>query len=407
MLRSEDSKRPNQRVGRFGKPRWSTVVAAAATMLAAFSTLYAFTPFQTIVKERVHRTAFAAINPDSEMPDEVPFASENECVVRTQVVSSVSDSRSYVYSGEVRGRYESVLAFQAGGRIVKRNVQLGDVVHAGDVLMEIDPKDIKESVVLALAQVRAAESQMRLAEVNLARFQRLYREGAIAKVKLDQSQMEYDTVSSALEQASASYAQASNQLEYSLLRADQSGVIAGISAEVGQVIAPGMPVITLVRDGDREVEISIPENRIDSLRDVKSITVSFWALPGVELPGEIRETAPMADPILRTYKTRIRLLNAPAEIKLGMTASVRADEDDDIAPVRLIPLSAIYQEDDRPNVWVVQDGKLELRAVTLDGFEHDKLRVLNGLEDGDVVVTAGVHKLVPGQKVRVSAETLS
>lgn len=405
MLSLASFKQPLQQVSFIAKQKWSPLLVGAAIGLAALAAIYAFTPLKTMLKERVHRTAFAAITPSSEKPDEAALPVEEECVVRTQVVGSAADSRSYVYSGEVRGRYESVLAFQAGGRIVKRNVQLGDVVRPGDVLMEIDPKDIKESVALASAQVRAAESQKRLAEVNLARFQRLHREGALAKVKLDQSQMEYDTVSSALEQASALHAQASNQLEYSLLRADQGGVIAGISAEVGQVIAPGIPVITLVRDGDREVEISVPENRIDSLRDVKSIAVSFWALPGVELAGEIRETAPMADPILRTYKARVRLMSAPAEIKLGMTASVRMEED--VEPVRLIPLSAIYQEEDKPNVWVVKDGKLELRTVKLDGFDHEKLRVVNGLEDGDVVVTAGVHKLTPGQKVRVSTETVS
>ncbi len=396
-----------QRVRRIANRKWPTVFVAGATVLAAFSAVYTLSPFQVMLKEYVQGTAFAAIDSSSEKPDEVSLPLEEASVVRAQVVDSVADSRSYVYSGEVRGRYESALAFQVGGRIVKRNVQLGNVVRAGDILMEIDPKDIKETVALASAQVRAAESQKRLAEVNLARFQRLHQGGVIAKVQLDRSQMEYDTVSSALEEASAFYAQASNQLEYSLLRADQGGVIAGIFAEAGQVVAPGSPVIALVRDGDREVEISVPENRIDSLRDVESITVSFWALPGVELAGEIREAAPMADPILRTYKARIRLLSAPAEIRLGMTASVRIEADDEVAALKLVPLSAIYQEENEPSVWVVKDGKLELRAVKLDGFDHDMLRVVNGLEDGDVVVTAGVHKLTPGQKVRVSTESQS
>lgn len=372
----------------------------------ALCAVLSFSPLHALREQRTSASAFAAIQANNATHAEAAAVEpakqpEEECLVRTTVVGSAEDDRSYVYSGEVRGRYESMLAFQTGGRIIKRNVQLGDAVGAGDVLMEIDPKDIKESVALASAQVRAAESQMRLAEVNLGRFQRLYREGAIAAVKLDQSQTEYDAAAAARDQTAALLAQTSNQLGYSLLRADNGGVIAGISAEVGQVVAPGMPVVTLVQDGDREVEISIPENRIDSLRDVKSIQVSFWALPGVELAGGIREMAPMADPILRTYKTRIRLLNVTPEIKLGMTASVRVEGNDKGGGTRLLPLSSIYQEKDKPNVWVVKNGTLELRAVELDGFADDNVRVRKGIEDGDMVVTAGVQRLMPGQRVRV------
>ncbi len=373
----------------------------AVSVLAVLAAVV-LSPVGEGIKNCINQPAWAAAESNGDRHPDVGQPVEEPCMVRAQVVGSGKDSRDYVYSGEVRGRHESMLAFQAGGRIIKRNVQLGDAVSAGDVLMEIDPKDIKESVALASAQLRAAESQMRLAEVNLGRFQRLHNDGAVAKAQLDQHQTAYDAAVAARDQAAALHSQSSNQLRYSFLRADKAGVIAGISAEVGQVVGPGMPVITLVQDGDREVEISVPENRIDSLHKAKSMKVSFWALPGVELDGEIRETAPMADPILRTYKTRIRLMNPDANIKLGMTAAVRVEENDEGGCATSIPISAVYQEKNEPNVWVVKDGELELRPVELDGYGNDTVRVLSGLEDGDVVVTAGVHKLMSGQKVRVS-----
>lgn len=407
MLSHALLKRHKPRVSPTSRRKWSIVFAGTAVVLALLAALCTMTPLQAKLKAFGEHPTMKGQYRAGDTPEESLFTQEEECVVRTLVIGATEKPQSYVYSGEVRGRYESVLAFQAGGRIVKREVQLGDVVRAGDVLMEIDPKDIKESVALARAQVRAAESQLRLAELNLGRFKRLDSEGVIPRLKLDQSQSEYDAASSAYEQASAMLSVSSNQLGYTVLRADTDGVIAGISAEVGQVVAPGIPVLTLVRDGDQEVEITIPEIRVGSLQDVSSITVSFWALRGVELAGEIREVAPMADPILRTYKVRIRLVDAPPEIKLGMTASVRMEEGHGAAPVRLVPLSAIYQEEDTPHVWVIQDRKLELRPVELDGFDHDGVRVVSGLEDGDVVVTAGVHKLVAGQKVRTSTETQS
>lgn len=348
------------------------------------------------------KKVFAAIGAQAESSPSAGNGSVDEArLVRAMTIASAPVERSYVLSGEVRGRYESYLAFQTGGRIVKRNVQLGDEVQVGDVLMEIDPKDIRELVNMSDAQVRAAESQRRLAEANLKRFQRLYETGAIPRAQLDQLQAAFDAASAACEQASAQRVQASNQLGYSRLCADKPGVIAGVSAEVGQVVGPGLPVLTLVQDGEREVESSVPENRVDSLRKATSIKVTFWALPGVEVPGEIREVAPMADPILRTYKVRVRLLAQPPEMKLGMTSSVQVDGSDGIAQSRQIPLSAVYQVQNTPNVWVVKDDRLELRRVELDGYGEDSVRVLKGLEDGDVIVTAGVHKLMSGQKVRV------
>lgn len=387
---------------RSSKRKWAVYVLAAV-ILAAVVLVLMHPPLRALAQERVFRPVLAAIQPKSELPVKQTPPIDEERIVRTMVIGSADDLRSYVYSGEVRGRYESMLAFQTGGRIAKRNVQLGDAVHAGDVLMEIDPKDIKQSVAMASAQVRAAESQMHLAETNLGRLERLHKDGAVAKSNLEQMQTTFDAASAARDQASALRTQSANQLDYTQLRADKAGVIAGIWAEIGQVTGPGIPVITLVRDGEREVEISVPENRVDTLHNVKSMKVTFWALPGVELDGEIRETAPMADPYLRTYKTRVKLANTPPELKLGMTASVRVEENDEGVRARLIPLSAVYQEKDKPNVWVVKDGKLELRAVELDGFGSETVRVLGGLEDGDVIVTAGVHKLMPGQRVRVSA----
>ncbi|MCP6429087.1 efflux RND transporter periplasmic adaptor subunit, partial [Klebsiella pneumoniae] len=81
-------------------------------------------------------------------------------------------------------------------------------------------------------------------------------------------------------------------------------------------------VLTIVQDGEREVEINVPENRIEELRKAQQLKVTFWALSNVILDGKVREIAPMADPVTRTYKVRISLLNPPPEMKLGMTAAV-------------------------------------------------------------------------------------
>lgn len=319
--------------------------------------------------------------------------------VRIHVVNMDSAAQGATYSGEVRGRYETQLSFQVSGKILKRYVELGSVVNPGDVLMEIDSKDIQETVNITSAQVASAKSQLSLAEANLERYRKLYEEGAVSHMQLDQYQNAYEVALANYRQASAQYTQGSNQLGYTTLVADSAGVIASIHVEVGQVVSAGQPVISIVTNGEREIEINVPENRIDEVRNAQQVNVSFWALPGVTTEGKVREISPVADKVTRTYKVRISLTNPPANINLGMTASVAVAKSTGQQTV-YIPLTAIYQTGDTPQVWVINEGSVSLRPVKVGSFGNDKIQILEGLQDGDVIVTAGVQKLREGQKVR-------
>lgn len=329
-------------------------------------------------------------------------AVEDIPLVRTAVIGAVNAPQDYTYSGEVRGRYESQLAFQVTGKIIKRNVELGSTVKAGDMLMQIDPRDLQQTVIGTSAQVYSAESQLKLAESNLYRYRQLYAQNAISRAQLDQYENAYEVAQAAVRQATAQYAQGANQLDYSLLYADKNGVIAAIAAEAGQVVSAGQTVITLVQDGEREVEISVPENRIEEIRNAHQLTVTFWALPQVTVEGKIREIAPMADAITRTYKVRISLVNPPPQIKLGMTAGVSLDgTGGSHQTVIMVPLSAIYQTNDTPHVWVVNAHVATLRPVQVGSFGSTQVQIVAGLNPGESIVTAGVHKLREGQTVRL------
>lgn len=327
--------------------------------------------------------------------------------VRTAVVEAGHAANSYSYSGEVRGRFESQLAFQVTGKIIKRNIDLGSSVESGNVLMVIDPKDLNQTANSSSAQVYSAQSQLRLAENNLKRYRELYEQGAISRAQYDQYIAAYDAAVATARQASAQYVQASNLVNYSQLCADAAGVVSAINAEVGQVVSVGQPVVTIVRDGEREVEINVPENRIQELRQANQIKITFWALPSVSVDGSIREIAPMADKVSRTYKVRITMIDPTPEIKLGMTASVEVGTvARQHATVFSIPLAAIYQTGQSPAVWVVADGVVALRPITVGNLGNGKVLVLEGLRSGDVIVTAGVHKLREGQKVNTAGDSL-
>ncbi len=324
-------------------------------------------------------------------------------LVRAAKVASAGAAQNYIYSGEVRGRFESQLAFQVGGKVVKRNVELGSTVRAGDVLMQLDPKDLQQTVNSNSAQVYSVESQLRLAESNLNRYRQLYDQSAISRAQLDQYQNAYEVAVAAVRQASAQYSQGANQLDYSMLYADKAGVISSINAEAGQVVSAGQTVLTIVQDGEREIEISVPENRVEELRKATQIKITFWALANTVAEGKVREIAPMADQTTRTYKVRISLLNPPPEIKLGMTAAVEvAGSGGQAAATALIPLTAVYQTNDAPCVWVVNDNTVSLRPVKVGAFGDAGIQVLSGLNPGEIIITAGVHKLREGQKVQIA-----
>ncbi|WP_337620187.1 efflux RND transporter periplasmic adaptor subunit [Megasphaera sp.] len=332
-------------------------------------------------------------------------AEQPQLVKAIQVGSETAGTTAGTYSGTVKGRYQSNLSFQAGGRITARNVQLGSQVHAGDVLMTVDPKDVAQAVNQTQAQVDAAAAQLQLAQSNLTRYQQLYDMDAISASVLDQYQTAYDQASAQYNQALAAQQAQENQLSYTQLTADADGVISAVSAEVGQVVAAGQTVVTLVHSGDLEVQVNVPENKLADFPVGQNVTVTFWALQNQQAAGVVREVAPMADAASRTYQVNISLPNPPDGMQLGMTATVANGSEQAAAEdTFVLPLAAIYQTGDMPQVWVVgKDKTLSLKDVTVQDFGDNTVKV-TGLSRGDVVVTAGVHMLSEGQKVRVEGE---
>lgn len=316
-----------------------------------------------------------------------------------------ADSTAGTYSGTVKGRYESNLAFQVGGRITARNVQLGSMVHAGDVLMTINPQDVAQSVNQAQAQVSSAQAQLQLAQSNLARYQQLFNEDAVSAAVLDQYQTAYNQAQAQYNQAIAAQQAQQNQLSYTQLTADADGIISNVTGETGQVVGAGQTVLTLVHAGDLEVQIQVPENRLADFPVGKDVSISFWALPGQQAKGVVREVAPMADAASRTYKVNVTVTDPPAGMQLGMTASVTNDQETaQPAAAYVLPLSAIYQTGDVPQVWIVgTDNTLSLKPVTVSDFGDNTVKV-TGLSQGDVVVTAGVHMLTEGETVRTERD---
>lgn len=293
------------------------------------------------------------------------------------------------YVGEIRSRYESALAFRIPGKMVERLVDSGSVVRPGQLLARIDPGD----TALSLA---GAEAQLALAEADAARSRELRARQFISQAALDAKE-------AALQAARASAGLARNQRAYTELRADQAGVVGVVAAEVGQVVSAGQVVFRIARQDTLEVALAIPESRIAAVRPGEAAEVTLWADESARLRGRLREVMPVADPVTRTFAARVSLLETDPRVIQGMSAYVRLGARGE-SGVR-IPLGALYQQDGRPAVWVVDaEQRVGLRPVTVLRIDEREAVLANGLRDGERYVAAGVHKLAAGERIQPVAD---
>jgi RND family efflux transporter MFP subunit len=320
-------------------------------------------------------------------------------------VDAVSGELGASYTGEVRARFETALGFRVPGKITARLAEVGDAVKQGQVLARIDPGDQRLGIEAARQQVAAAQTNYDQNAADLARFQELAKQGFISAAEVERRATATRVAAAQLDQAKAQLGTNENQAAYTQLRADHDGVVTAIGAEVGQVVAAGQMVMRVARRGDMEVAINVPENRLADVNKADKVKIDFWAQPDKLLDGKVREIAPSADPVTRTYTTKVTILGGDRDIHLGMTANVYFRTNGHAAVVRL-PSSALYQKGDEMAVWVVdpKTSQVSLRPVKVDRYSDEAVRVTEGLSGGELVVRAGVHKLFPNEKVRILAE---
>lgn len=321
-------------------------------------------------------------------------------MVKTMVVGEKDKDNNAAFSGTIHGYYESPLAFQVGGRITQRYVSAGDRVSAGQALFKVDSKDAEEAANQAQSQVIAAEAQYNLAKSTLARYQSLHAVSAISDLTMDQTQNQYDLAAAQLDQANATLSRAENNLGFTTLTADRDGIIGSTMYEVGQVVSAGTPVVQIVDDSRLDAHISFTEKQRGMYTVGMPCTVTFWALPGVEVQGTIREIAASPNTTTGTYDAKVTLENVPDNVKVGMTAEVKFNTETDKGGIS-VPLTAIASQSSKPSVWVVVDGRAKMIPVEVGQYGEDSVQITSGLKKGDRVITAGGQRLSDGEEVRI------
>ncbi len=325
--------------------------------------------------------------------------------VRALVLQSSNVDVNAEFSGEVRARVESRLAFRVGGKIVARKVDAGAMVKRGQVLMQLDPQDLQLAQAQALAGLRGAETSRDLARAELKRYQELREKNFVSQAVLDTKLSAFKAAQAGVDSAQAAYRGQSNQAGYASLVSDIDGVVTAVDAEVGQVVAAGAPVVRVAKAGEKEVVIGIPEDKVETLRRISDVQVRLWANPTDVVPGKIREISPVADPATRTYTVKVSIPESLEAARLGMTAVVQFASKTP-APQIKVPLTALFYEKATTSVWVVESGAVKLVPVTVAGAAGNDLLLASGVKAGQTVVTAGVNLLKPGQKVTILGDDL-
>lgn len=307
--------------------------------------------------------------------------------------------------GDVQARYSTPLSFRVGGKIIERDVRLGDTVKAGQVVARLDPTDLQKSLANAQAQLDAAQHRFVYAKQQLDRDSAQAHENLIAPAQLEQTQDAYASAAAQRDAAQAQLSLARNQLAYAALVADHAGVITAEQADTGQNVAAGQAVYGLAWSGDVDVVSDAPESALAALTVGSMAQVTLPALPGKQFDARVREVSPAADPQSRTYRVKLTLASPGPQVRLGMTAQVAfasAQSQSGPHPFTL-PVTALFHDGASPAVWVVRAGSdtLELRRVTVGRYDERTISVTQGLRDGDRVVYQGVHTVSAGEHVRV------
>ena len=336
---------------------------------------------------------------------EKPPVVEDIRPVRALQIAPAGAENVVELAGDIQPRYESRLGFRVGGKVIARQVEIGSVVKRGQLLMQIDPRDLQLSQSQANASVNAAASNLSLAKAEYERYRELRQKNFVSQAVLDAKEAAYKSALANHEQSNAALNIATNQNSYANLVADADGVVTALQAEAGQVVAAGTPVVQLARTGEKEARISIPEDQVEMVRQVKEMQVRIWANQALVLRGQLRELSPVADPATRTYTAKISIPNAPPEVRLGMTATVRFITKADKNLIRL-PLTALLNEKNQTSIWVIENGAVKSVPVQVGGVMGNEVVIASGVNAGQMIVTAGVNTLRAGQKVHVLGQEL-
>ncbi len=317
------------------------------------------------------------------------------------VVVEPKTVETFGFAGTVQPQYSADLAFRLLGRVVSRDVKVGDVVTKGTTIAALDPTALELAVQASRADLSNAQAQFANASASEERQRALLASANTSQAVYDAAQQAKQAAAAGVERANAALAKSQEQLGYARLFSDFDGVVTAVGAEVGQTVSPGQTVVTVARTDPREAVVDIPDQLTGELTVGTPFEIILQSLPTIKTQAKLREIAPQAEGTTRTRRVRLTLVDPPTAFRLGST--ITATRVTKVAPTIELPMSALLEKDGADKVWIVdpQSSSVSTHEIKIASKNGGTFMVASGLEAGMRVVTAGVHSLSEGQKVRV------
>lgn len=326
--------------------------------------------------------------------------------VRTEQVFSTGGERVRTFSGVVQAGTESKLSFKVPGTVQKVNVDIGTKVRAGQLLIQLDKTDyeiqVKEAE-NARDLARAAEIQ---AESNYNRIRTLYENRSASKSSLDAARAAYESAHEQDNIAKKRRKLARNQLDYTSLKAPVAGAVSDVMVEENENVGSGQPVVILTSGSDLEVKIAMPEVLIAQVREGDDVLIAMDAIKGKEFKAKITEVGIASTAYATTYPVMVRFIETDPDCRAGMAAEVfftfKATSDRELF---IVPPVAVGEDRLGRYIFVVEPadsgfGIIQKKTVEIGELTTDGLEILEGLKDGEYLVTAGVSQIQNGLKVK-------
>ena len=330
---------------------------------------------------------------------ETPAAAPRQ--VRTQMIAESAATSTVTLTGRIEAEDEVPLSFRIGGRLLENNGKLGERMQRGDLVARLESQNEENQLRAATAALAAAQAQYNQASGHYDRQRTLFRQGWATRAAYETAEKGKKTAAAQVDAAEAQLSAAEDLLDFTELRADQDGVFTTVGPGVGEVVQPGQMIVRVARQDGRDAVFDVPSQVIRSAPSDPEIVVALADDPSVEVRGHVREVSPQADPVTRTFKVKVTLDNPPEAMRLG--ATVTGTMTTALDAVIEVPASALTRSEQKPAVWVVDPSNqtVALRPVEVKRFGEYLVAIADGLNPGDVVVTAGVQALHPGQQVRL------
>jgi RND family efflux transporter MFP subunit len=321
--------------------------------------------------------------------------------VRTITVAKRNIGDTVSYTGRIQAENEAPLAFRIAGRMVERPINVGDHAEPGQIVAKLEPQDELNALRTAQAGVVAAQARINEVQSNFERQKMLLARDIASQAQFEQAEAALKTARAQLDMAQAQLKTAKDRVSDTELRVDAAGTVVATGAEPGEVVQAGQMIVRVARREGRDAVFDVPARLLQSTPSNPEITVSLVDDPAVTAMGRVREVSPQADPVTRTFEVKVGLTDPPAAMRLGSTVVGRMKLD--AAPVIDIPATALTELDRRPAVWIVDPKSLtvSLRNVEVARNDPATVGISEGLDTGEIVVTAGTQALHPGQKIRL------